>query len=393
MKRSDIKVGVVYAHQDSKYRAAVPVAVIDTDTHWSTKGVGAERVHYATGQVLAVMSKTDYRRGESILMATPEKVEAACKSAIKYLASGDRTSVATANDERATVRMAAINPRFLVATWEDYTAEKEIAETAKAMREAEAEEASQKRVAAAKARVDALRAHGIPDLPEPREKRSISYRSDESTYDRQATNALRLTWEQVDALLSLIPEGAVYEPPPVDEWEYPEPEGQGAAPIVAVDDDTKAAEAEAAKPKRRTTGKSKFMSRTYGWTLSDEQRALLGLESHQHAMLIALAPTKAAVEEMLGEVGITGWSAENTAKGMKVRPLNDTWTTVQEWVKAGLATEESRGLYLVHEYHRDGPVVEITGEKTGRLLGRFETKRAKPFSGKADETIFVKAGK
>jgi hypothetical protein len=79
----------------------------------------------------------------------------------------------------------------------------------------EARAASRARVAATQARVDRLAAHGVV-LEDREERETWRYTGGQKwqpvTFDRALTRQAGLTWAQVDALLSLIPEGAVLAP-------------------------------------------------------------------------------------------------------------------------------------------------------------------------------------
>jgi len=131
----------------------------------------------------------------------------------------------------------------LVGEWDDVVGQRAAERELEDDLDRIARAASAERVAAQEARVARLRALGMPGEMPPTDEREGGGRGFSSdtwsplTFDTRNTDGIRLTNEQLDALLSLIPDGARFEAPEVDEWEYAAPEGAGRAPIVAADED------------------------------------------------------------------------------------------------------------------------------------------------------------
>lgn len=130
----------------------------------------------------------------------------------------------------AGLRGHLYSPAFILGEWADWFAEYQatIEDRATLAERLAAESAA--RVAEATKRVEALRALGLPGtLADPRESEHQSYRSGYSPPSWSGnTGEVRLSMAQVDALLSLIPDGARFVEPNVadDGWTYAEPEGQ-----------------------------------------------------------------------------------------------------------------------------------------------------------------------
>jgi hypothetical protein len=102
-----------------------------------------------------------------------------------------------------------VEPRNIVGPWEDVTTGIEEETERRAAVDAVAKAESDARVAATQARWDRITALGIAGPRHPiAESKRWTYRWEPPTYDQSMTASYRLTAEQVDALLALIPDGA-----------------------------------------------------------------------------------------------------------------------------------------------------------------------------------------
>ena len=230
MKKSEIKAGVLYAYQTSKYRKPQPVVVLDvTKTyvsgaakHGKVDPLSPRWVERLDHRGKPMFSKGDaFSRDVGFLAVGRGAARPGCevpRPDSNYLAGLRKVTLADALGVRfgdtiaGTVlsEIGLVNPRFVLGEWDvvmgHLDAEAEIIANLSALNKAE----SDARVAAATARVKALRALGLPgtiDTPSEDRVWRSGVEKAAATYSGN-TKTITLTLAQVDALLSLIPEGA-----------------------------------------------------------------------------------------------------------------------------------------------------------------------------------------
>jgi hypothetical protein len=393
MKTKDVKPGVVYAYrQGDKWGQTVPVAVVTTEYLYSRrKGVSGYHRRSQTGgrpslrpdgyssQPMGFLAASFDRPEYIKAIAGDRDVETLARVARQFQGAPEQVEL----KDGAGAQLNLIDTRYILGEWDTVMAEAEIADQAARERKAAKDAASQARVAAARQRVDALRALGLPDaIAQPTETWNKTFSAgtnaavDEGSWSGN-TNGVRLTWDQVDALLSLIPEGARYEPPVApqsDEWEYQGPEGEKGATVHVKDEEAPAPEPE--KPKRRTTGKSRvFVISTH--VVQPEHMALLGVpeRSQRSGTLHVCAPTKAAVEELLIERGWKPVYAERLAKESKMSPLDVGWEIHKRMVEAGLLGETVRDVLVTYNTGADGVIGRYVTKDTMEIAGNFRRRK------------------
>ena len=229
MKKSDIKTGVIYAYRTSKYDNALPLVVLDTTKTYAT---GAPRFgNVPPGTPRWRPSVT--REGKPIVSPSSGYL-AAGRGGRAYISESMRGPITDAElaglmsvtlDGALALRFDApvaedspyrdlgvINPRFILSEWDEYTQKKQAIDELASDLAALAKAESDARVAAATQRVEALRALNLPGrLAQPVESKGFQYSEKDSvtppTYSGN-TATVHLTLAQIDALLSLIPDGA-----------------------------------------------------------------------------------------------------------------------------------------------------------------------------------------
>lgn len=266
-----MKVGVVYAYQESKYSRPTPVIVLDT-THTYTRRTWvsepysapaadapaarhreydeqmerAERSRQQTAWVRDSQPRVAKASGYGgandhgyLVIGTGEWLGTFVQQAIKARGGMDAwvrhlrtisleqvlavTGADSTDGRVGDVPVGVINPRFLIGEWDVVNEERQAAEELAQDMARIAQEESDARVAQATERVEALRALSLPGkIDQPQE-----FKSGGSGTWKGNTAGVTLSLAQVDALLSLLPEGAVYVPPSdtePDGWTYARPE-------------------------------------------------------------------------------------------------------------------------------------------------------------------------
>lgn len=404
MKIKDLKAGVLYAYQDSKYSGRKPVILLDVEhsyTHrsrdaagtWTRRDDRTVSLHGTyglhsskTGFLAVVDSYQGYdNRSEEVRAAARDRMQ---QQAARILRNGLRESFAL--KPGAEVRLDAINPRFIVGEWDDVEGAAQIALQAAQERRAALDAESAARVAAATARVEALRALALPgDIAQPEESWSTNYGGtgmpDDGKYSAVvSTRTVRLTLDQVDALLSLIPAGARYvEPEPEpgnvadDGWSYAEPEGVGEH-VQARRDEEPEPQPEP-EPARVVNRKPRIFAKFTAYLghsgVSGSWLDAAGAAKHVAQADIALvAPTKAdAVAMLVGRGESQAW-AEQIVSEMRTHPWDPSPNDLRALVQAGLLTAEQPRV-LVWATHSGGPVAEALPGGGVRIAGRFEHRR------------------
>ncbi len=271
MQAKAIKTGVLYAYAPSKYSHPRPVVVLDVEETYRLRGgipskhsFEQERerksVHYDNyveimARPIWQVGRRDPRTGKP-MVNFPSHAYGYHESETGYLVVSvpaahagkamdtspemlrrlravtlDEVLAITANDNRSGnlpgLEVFVVRPRDLVGDWEEIS---EARATEAELRQNLADQAraeSDARVANAQQRVDALRALNLPGrFADAKESHSSGWGHETPTYEGN-TGAVSLTLDQVDALLSLIPEGVVYTPPSDtedDDWTYRKPE-------------------------------------------------------------------------------------------------------------------------------------------------------------------------
>lgn len=228
MRAKDVKTGVLYAYQTSKRIDPVPVMVLDLRIHAQSRVVRhLDRKDVPIWRLMQNITRAGGARYDeihygfpalSILPLFPSRMDK--PGDIKDLSrftyehvNAAMTAAATRKPVPGTgVYPLVVNPTYIVGEWEEVSErvadEKELAENLAA-----ADLARKTELAAAKQqRIDALRALNLPG--------TLADAPKAETWGFSEKNATQvvLSIAQVDALLSLIPEGAVV----VEQWEYAE---------------------------------------------------------------------------------------------------------------------------------------------------------------------------
>jgi len=250
MKRSEIKTGVVYARQSSKYQEPIAVVVLDLARYYRKPGhseTGWYPRHDAKGSAAPNADKRWGGGGYGFLVVTNAPLsrfdpsERPPVTDLLDVSLDEVVPVGPNAEVRPGMHSMVIAAGELLGEWDDVVgrraAERELEDDLDRIARAESAE----RVAAQDARVARLRALGMPGEMPPTDEWERGGRGFETdtwsplTFDTRNTDGIRLTNAQVDALLSLIPDGARLAE--VDEWEYAAPEGACRGPIVAGDED------------------------------------------------------------------------------------------------------------------------------------------------------------
>lgn len=253
MRKQDVKTGVVYAYKRSKYDKPRKVVVVDTaHLYWMTPrqtyggpktgptfsvartGVGFSDTTGYLGifgdDGHATWGAGERQQADSRILASVTRERLL---AMRFGVEGKSSDTLIVGDIRCKV--AVINPRFIAGEWDDVMQAKDDEDERRRLIEADLKRQSDARVAATKERVDRLAKLGLPGhLPDPHEPASRPWRTgndwDPLRYDQSLTGKVSLTLGQLDALLSLIPEGAVYVDPDEqtedDGWTLARPPGQ-----------------------------------------------------------------------------------------------------------------------------------------------------------------------
>jgi hypothetical protein len=239
VKRTDVKTGVIYAYKTrgGEAEAGRRMAVLDVETFHAGKGGGfgsrPEAPTFTVPEYRTRKPKPDWKADENWgFLAVVEKrtadwrgrqvAEPITDEALLAVTKADLLAMTQAYSTfsggidvpgHPGVQAFLANPRFIVG---EYAAAAEGAEAVRQERnrqDAEQIALSRARVAAAQARVDRLKALGldVPDRTEGKPSRGYGGEWRPVHFDRSLTRSLELSWEQVDALLSLIPEGAVLD--------------------------------------------------------------------------------------------------------------------------------------------------------------------------------------
>jgi hypothetical protein len=260
MRKQDMKAGVVYAYRESKYSAYQPVVVLDekrlywrlsgdaqkltdgsqrTFTLCTTKGVTPGR---SVGYLAAMpVDDREFGKRDGTPPFDPKRLltitlDRALSMTFKR-GSGKSSDTLRFSQSGARVRVVPINPRFIVGEWDEVMQANDDEAERRRLIEEDLKRESDERVAATKERVDRLAKLGLPGhLPEPAEKQNYRWGGGDdwtpSTYDQSLTGKVSLTLGQLDALLSLVPEGAVYVDPDEqtedDGWTLAHPPGRAA---------------------------------------------------------------------------------------------------------------------------------------------------------------------
>lgn len=244
MKKSEMKTGVVYAYRTSKYDAPRPVVLLDTTRLWSRRGsgYGVDKTQplFKPASAHAVRpSGSDFGSGmdygyPTVTRRPPRFGDEPTVEAHDLLNVCSREEMATLMTSRIPgqpdeVVINLIDPRYIEGEWDDVMQAREDEAARRKHIESEAEAESKARVAAAQKRYDALVALGLPGtLEKPAEHRVDRYSSDwqPPKYATTLTRQVSLSMEQIDAILSLIPEGVTYREPDVEDdgWTLRKPE-------------------------------------------------------------------------------------------------------------------------------------------------------------------------
>jgi hypothetical protein len=252
VKRADIKSGVVYAHKRDMSRAEFPVLVLDMSHMWhdrsTTSGIydtyspgdpvftardgwnhsnGRRSTGSATGRtgiLVAMYLNRNATFNPQVDFATVSKDEALALT----LVASDVPYIKTKypRQDGDIITYAVIDPRSLIAPWDDFTDARDDETERRAAIEAELATESQTRITAAQARYDRLASLGVPGpFPSVSEYKSQSYGREwrPPTYSKEHTRNVVLTPSQFEALLSLIPDGArvpAVEETDDDGWSY-----------------------------------------------------------------------------------------------------------------------------------------------------------------------------
>lgn len=235
MKRTDIKTGVVYSYKTSAYDPAKGrrCVVLDTSTfHYGAGGgfgVPRDAPMFSLPHHKTRNGKQDWQASEKWgLLAVvaegtgiaPERVPEADDAALLGVTLAEALAMTGAYSHyfggKQIIPGGAVllaNPRYIVGEYVDIAEGVDTVQQERDRQDEEARAASRARVAATQARVDRLAIHGV--VLEDREE-SEAWRGGRGwkpvTFDRALTRRASLTWAQVDALLSLIPEGAALAP-------------------------------------------------------------------------------------------------------------------------------------------------------------------------------------
>lgn len=285
MKRSEIKPGVVYAYKPGVYDPLRPVLVLEAD-YWRRTGrlfgepEGVRptfRSHADLTEEYRALGR-DYRpparfgggdthpdcgllgadiegsRNRGLRTATLAEQDGYAKQLAKI--AKDRTGLiekarVLVDGERALpgpkgARVHLLNPSWMVGEWADIVEARLAEDERRRNVEDNLDAESADRVARAQKRVEALRSLGLPgEIPDAHENCLRSWRST-STWDRWKppsykgnTDRVVLSMRQVDALLTLIPDGAVWREEDVEEdgWTLRRPEYDAADDDAAEDDE------------------------------------------------------------------------------------------------------------------------------------------------------------
>jgi hypothetical protein len=271
MKRADIKAGAVYAYKTGTYDPLRPVLVLDA-AYWRRTGrsFGEPDGTEPTFQSHASLTEKyraigrDYKPDDrftggdhhpdcGLLGADFEHSRNRGLSQPTLAAQADyakrltKVSPARTVDEARALRRPAtslpgpggglrvhlLNPAWIVGEWAEIVESRLAEEERRTNVEDNLAAESADRVARAQKRVEALRALGLPgEVANAYEQGHVSWRAS-SAWDRWRppvykgnTDRVVLSMRQVDALLSLIPDGAVWREQDVDEdgWTLRKPE-------------------------------------------------------------------------------------------------------------------------------------------------------------------------
>lgn len=249
MKRSDLKTGVVYRYGTSQYDAPTALVIVDlgdwrevsppwhTRFHTATEEEKAAVKHlsryerhdakqFGTKGMLAVTYKEHprYRQEEVVEEFDVDRLLKVTLEQVLTSRLGQETTLTRFGFPPQVTTRILENGRGIQAEWWAHKEAEEIAKQARLEYARQQAEKSAQRVASAQARRAALQALGGPlaTVPDAAERKEY-----DGTYEQKLTRNLTLTWEQVDALLSLLPLDAEWVDPNVsaDGWSYEHPEG------------------------------------------------------------------------------------------------------------------------------------------------------------------------
>jgi len=244
VKKSEMKTGVLYAYRTSKYDAPRPVVLLDTTRLWSKRGSGygsdkTQPLFRHAHQQVNRPSGSDYGGGmdygyPAVTRRPARFGDEPTVEAHDLLNVSSREEMATLMTQRIPgqpeeVMVHLIDPRYIEGEWDDVMQAREDEAARRKHIENEAQAESQARVAAAQKRHDALVALGLPGtLEKPQETLASRWGSDWAPpkYSTTLTRQVSLSMEQIDAILSLIPEGVTYREPDVEDdgWTLRKPE-------------------------------------------------------------------------------------------------------------------------------------------------------------------------
>ena len=273
MQTKDMKTGVLYACQTSKYVTPLPVVVLDVEHLYSAREwpstyrsaplqepteAGMRRIQEAEQRRALALQQSAWEErplrhgvttgsseyglrtrprgylavGYGVQMYGSDPIDVDDASYHRRLLSVTLDEVLAVTGEQSLVghlgdlAVGVITPRWLKGEWAKIREEHLDAKELEANLAAQAKAASQERVAAAMQRIEGLRDLGLPGrIADAAE--SLSYSTPREW--KGNTSSVSLTMAQVDALLSLIPSGARYRAPetqPVEDdgWTYAKPE-------------------------------------------------------------------------------------------------------------------------------------------------------------------------
>jgi hypothetical protein len=271
VKRADIRAGVVYAYKPGIYDALRPVLILDA-AYWarqtdrrsgeSPSDVPTFKSHAAIAEEYRAAGRTykpddrytggdmypdrglaglDFERSTRLNDLNAQDANA---NRLKALVKRHRvpgllarftalTRPSVALKDPKGLRAHLLNPSWITGEWDEVVGVRLAEEERRANIEAMLRAESEDRVSRAAKRVEALRALGLPgEIADAQETAGRSWRST-SAWERWKppvyhgnTGQVTLTMRQVDALLTLIPDGALWREQDVEEdgWTLSKPE-------------------------------------------------------------------------------------------------------------------------------------------------------------------------
>lgn len=312
MQTKDLKVGEIYAYRQRGHGRRARIMVLDTVTRYrsgqapygrTTEGTPRYKEAHPAEQT-GSFGEDVYLLAATTTKGDTFKIEEGEAGTVADLRT---ITVAQALTERygrpstlpQGIRALLVKPRWIEGPYEEVVEAEAREAEIKASVEAMAKQRAREVAAEQHRRVDALEALGLPgEIYRAIVGRPSSYRSTEA-WSAHHADRVTLSLEQVDALLSLIPEGARVPEPPAevedDGWTYAEGPTPEAVGSVHVPDEEPEEDQPAPEPKPKPVRKPNGTYSTTVYCSHREWEALGGEPTTSHVRLNFKAVTSSAM--------------------------------------------------------------------------------------------------